>query len=96
MEHKVNEKPTAIVTYKTIDTLAFIERIFKESEIEGLSKGEFSQVVNCVTTIKDLLLNQPIGDTPMEMKRLYTHNVRHPLKKNNNEIIIKKGEVNGK
>ena len=30
MEHKVNEKPTAIVTYKTIDTLAFIERIFKD------------------------------------------------------------------
>ena len=74
MEQKVNEKPTVRLTYKTIDTLGFIEKIFKESTIEGLSGREYAQVVNCVKILKDKLLEHPIAN-------LSTHSMVSPLKK---------------
>lgn len=89
MKQEANEKPSVRLTYKTTDTLKFIEKIFKESTIEGLSGREYAQVINCVKILKDKLLEQPIAN-------LSTHSMVSPLKKNNNNILIKKGEVNGK
>ena len=48
MKQEANEKPSVRLTYKTTDTLGFIEKIFKESTIEGISGREYAQVINCV------------------------------------------------
>ena len=57
MKPEISKKPSALVEYKTIDTLAFIEKIFKESEIEGLSGREFAQVVNHLKRLHQSQMN---------------------------------------
>ena len=88
MKKEISENPSVLVEYKTIDTLAFIEKIFLESEIEGLDRKEWGQVTSCVSNIKRHLLNDKIDCNPF----LYKHHVRMPLAKNNNKISIKKKE----
>tara|TARA_R100001594_G_scaffold139117_1_gene183251 strand:+ start:718 stop:1011 length:294 start_codon:yes stop_codon:yes gene_type:complete len=85
--NKVSVNPSALVEYKTIDTLVFIEKIFKESEIEGLSMREVVQVLTCVQNLKRHLLEMDDLGCP---SFLYKHYVYVPLKENNNQISIKK------
>ena len=88
MKKEISENPSVLVEYKTIDTLVFIEKIFFESEIEGLDRKEWVQVTSCVRNIKRHLLE--IEDIhPF----LYKHHVKMPLVKNNNKISIKKKEL---
>ena len=85
MKKEISENPSVLVEYKTIDTLVFIEKIFLESEIEGLDRKEWGQVTSCVRNIKRHLL-----ETEDIHPFLYKHHVKMPLAKNNNKISIKK------
>ena len=87
MKKEISENPSVVVTYKTIDTLVFIEKIFLESEIEGLSSKEWLQVTSCVANIKRNLL-----ETEDIHPFLYTHHTKMSLGNNNNNISIKKKE----
>ena len=87
MKIEISENPSVLVEYKTIDTLVFIEKIFIESEIEGLDRKEWLQVVGCVKNIKRYLL-EPKDSKPF----LHKYRVKMSLAKNNNNISIKKKE----
>ena len=87
MKIEISENPSVLVEYKTIDTLVFIEKIFIESEIEGLDRKEWAQVVGCVKNIKRYLL-EPRDSKPF----LHKYQVKMSLAKNNNNISIKKKE----
>ena len=87
MKIEISENPSVWLRYQTIDTLVFIEKIFLESEIEGLDRKEWLQVVGCVKNIKKYLL-EPKDSKPF----LHKYYVKMSLAKNNNNISIKKKE----